>query len=423
MRPEILTQEIQVKSLPIWSSSNEDVQFSEQVVSNFRIENTFIKTVSIKNSGAAFEISSLVLHIPKHILAEAEEMDHHKTSSWLLFLEKNPVYKSLKVAAPLEVIIATDPKLKPILKVSVDSRQGDIISVSFNKKGNLISAIRMGSNLTEMAEVPALAFPKGPKKSDLTAILLNRIVQPFGLATPFLEVVSESPNKITGFQSLEYATTDDRFDQVQAFYFSQEILKWFKEKISLQGTVKLSIVTNLGYPEKTNAAFYFQNQIRLGAGDDITFSKIPWDPTIVMHETSHAVIDVLSHLPFQGEGGSINEGYADFFTTYYLNSPFLADSSYQKADYKRTVDQALTLAQKNGGLYHDSAIVSGFFWSLKKLISPEKTLTLAVHVLNRLGPQSNFKDFALNLNEQSRQLLNKDDFKKVSLLIKERELL
>lgn len=161
----------------------------------------------------------------------------------------------------------------------------------------------------------------------------------------------------------------------------------------------------------------------MGQGDDKTYSNIAWDPTIVMHETSHAVIDVLTHLPFQGEGGSINEGYADLFTTFFLNNPLLGENSYLMAPYKRSVDQNLKLSEKNGGLYHDSAIVSGFFWNLKKQIEVDKTLLFAVRVLNRLGPQSDWNDFKLALQEQSQALFSGEDLKTVNLLMKERDLL
>src|SRR5690606_1502757 len=125
---------------------------------------------------------------------------------------------------------------------------------------------------------------------------------------------------IEGSQNMEFPPTDERFDQVQAYYYANQILSWFGRKLTLKKPLKVSILAHVGYPDKTNAAFYYKGQVRLGSGDDVTFSLIPLDPSIVMHEVSHVLIDELARLPFQGEGGSINEGFADVFTTFYLNS-------------------------------------------------------------------------------------------------------
>lgn len=403
------------------SSVNEEVEISQQTVDKFLIEGSFVKTISKKNN-VVFQSSALAKNISNSLISLAKKMDKNKESAWQIFIQKNSNFKDKKILEPVQVIFITSPKLEPVYQSIIESSRGEIQAIHFFEDGKLISNTRVGSNLTETIDSLSIVFPKGPKKSELTSVLLNRKVQPEGLANTLVEVTSLSPNKILASSNLEYQTSDDRFDQVQAFYYSELILKWFNQKLSLRGPLKLNITTHLGFPEKTNAAFYFQNQIRLGAGDDITFSNISWDPSIVMHETSHSVIDLLSRLPFQGEGGSLNEGFADFFTTFYLDSPLLGENSYRPAPFKRTVEQTLKLSEKNGGLYHDSAIVSGFFWSLKKIIGPDKTLAYGVHVLNRLGPNSTFSDFKLSLKEQSLELFTGDELKKVNSLLTEREL-
>ncbi|MBC7740930.1 MAG: hypothetical protein H7061_01955 [Bdellovibrionaceae bacterium] len=406
------------------TSADEDVQISQQTISDFKVQNSFLKTVSIKNQGVVFESSALVYNVSARAIAHAKNLNQHKTKSWASFLKKNPEYKRVKLISLIEVIFINNLQLRPVLNVVTESSRGFITSVSFDKQGHLISATPVGSHLAGLVETPSWAYPKGPKKSVLTPILLSRKIQSEGLADTFLEVLSQSTNHITGSaNNLEYPVTDDRFDEVQAFYFAHEMLEWFQQQITFAGPFKLQIMTHVGYPEKTNAAFYFRNQIRLGTGDDKVFSKMAWDPSIVMHETSHALIDSIARLPFTGEGGSINEGFADFFTTFYLNSPYLADNSYQISEYNRSVEVKLGLNDRTGALYHDSAIVSSFFWELKNLIGKEKALNLGIHILNRLGPSSDFKDFNLALNEQSKVLLNEDDLKKLNQLKKDRDFL
>jgi Zn-dependent metalloprotease len=179
----------------------------------------------------------------------------------------------------------------------------------------------------------------------------------------------------------------------------------------------------VGYPEKTNAAFYYQNLIRLGTGDDETFSRLALDPSIVVHESCHGIIENVAHLPYQGEGGSLNEGFADTMTTLYLGSPLLGDSSYLKGAYKRAVNTPLLMSRKNGGLYHDSLIVSGFFWQLKEKIGPEKTWNIVLITLMRLMPGSDLKDFSIQLNKVLAERLQGNDLNAAENLMKGLELL
>src|SRR5690606_24637168 len=152
------------------------------------------------------------------------------------------------------------------------------------------------------------------------------------------------------------------------------------EKAAISQLSKIGVLTDVGYPEKTNAAFYYNGLVRLGAGDDVVFSRISWDPSIVAHEISHGVIDQISRLPFEGEGGSVNEGFADTLTTFFLESPRLGENSYKMAPFKRTVEAKVHWSHRNGGLYHDSALVSGLFWEMRTKLDSAKTLKLVMNV-------------------------------------------
>lgn len=405
------------------TSNAEEVKLSQQTVDGFVVDGSFHKSVSQKDRGLVFQSFSLVKSISPAQLLSASLLNKDKDQIWSDFIKAHPIRSSEKLIFPLQVTFINSPRFFPVIRAYTETALGLIRTIDINKNHEIISDKFVGSALTDMIESPSFAFILGPKKSSLTSILVNRKSLPEGLADLVIAVSSASPAKITLNGSLEYPLNDDRFDQVQAFYYSHQMIQWFNQKAGIQIPNRVQILTHLGYPEKTNAAFYFQNQIRLGKGDDITYSNIAWDPTIVMHETSHAVIDTLTRLPFQGEGGSINEGFADTFTTFYSDNPLLGENSYLLAPYKRTVDQNLKLRDKNGGLYHDSAIVSGFFWSLKKQLASDKVLSFAVRVLNRLGPNSGWQDFKLSLQEQSLEIFSEEELKKVQQLMKERDLL
>lgn len=421
-QPDLSKMIDKTSSPSIHESQGEEISTYEQKVSGIKIEGSFIKIIK-KNTSTVFKSAEVLQGISPLVVFQALRLDGKKDSIWTKFLDSHPLLAGEKQVHPLEVIINISPEVHPVIYTVLEKKSGLFHALKISKSGELESDQIVGSQLTDLIESMATAYPRGPKKSSLSAILLNRKNQSTNLSDANFEIFSASPAKINLAEPLEFPVSDDRFDQIQAFYYSQQIMEWFKKDLKQDYLGRINITTQLGFPEKTNAAFYFQNQIRLGQGDNETYSHIAWDPSIVMHETSHALIDAIAHLPFQGEGGSINEGYADIFTTFYLESPLLGENSYLLGPYKRTVDQGLKLSEKNGGLYHDSAIVSGFFWNLKKHIGAEITLQLAIRVLNRLGPNSNFEDFKKSLNEQASEVLSDDHYKKANQLMKERELL
>jgi hypothetical protein len=417
-RPSLSTQGL--IAVPEWRVAQEKLQMAQQTIEGFPIEDTFIKTIT-KDKGVVFQSSALLEKLAASDLNEAKDLDRDKAQIWEHFLKRNPEYLKWRLESAVIVKVLTTVKVKPVLSAELSALNGEIFEVQFNKTGELLKKIRLGSNF-DRPEVVALAYPKGPKKSDLSQVMLQYLNRPEGLANRTIEVKTESPFKILPTQNLLLPPVDERFDQIQVYYFSSQLINWLEKKLFVQGPLKIALITNMGYPEKTNTAFYFRGQVRLGTGDDVTYRNIAWDPSIVMHEVSHALIDALSRLPFQGEGGSINEGFADTITTFYLESPYLGENSYKKADYKRSVEPILSLNDKNGGLYHDSAIVSSFFWELKNTIGSEKTLQLVVKILGRLGPNSNFKDYALVLKEQVSDLFKDEDLIKVNNIMIQRGL-
>jgi Zn-dependent metalloprotease len=159
-----------------------------------------------------------------------------------------------------------------------------------------------------------------------------------------------------------------------------------------------------GFPAKTNAAFYYQGLIRLGDGDGTNYKHIPRDPSIVSHEVAHAIIDRLSGMSSEGESGSINEGFADFLTSSIWENPQLGHTAFMKGPYKRSVESELSLKEKTGGLYHDSAIVSGLFWKIRSALGPIKSQSLALKTIARLGVNPNFTTLRFSILDAAKTL-------------------
>ncbi len=398
------------------------VELLEQKSENFPVEGSFVKRVS-KTSEVRFQITGLLNKIPDKVLKATKKMDEKKNIIWTEFQAKNDVYGTFTMVEAPQVKISAVGQIQPLLFVGLRKKNGEMLELQIRQNGRLFLERRLGSAFDDMKENFAWAFPKGPKNSDLTRVSIRRLHRPQDLLSPQVSVQTESPQKILFEQSLELDPSDERFDQVQVYFLASQFSDWLKKNLSVVGLPKIGIVTQVGYPEKTNTAFYYDGLIRIGVGDDLVFSRLAWDPSIVAHEMAHGLIDQIAKLPFEGEGGSLNEGFADTLATFFLESPHLGESSYKKGPYKRTVGTEMHWNQRNGGLYHDSAVVSSLFWTLRKSLGAEKALSLAMGTLTRLSPHSDFNEFRQTLNEQVGETLKEMDLTKTQEVLKDRGLL
>jgi hypothetical protein len=256
---------------------------------------------------------------------------------------------------------------------------------------SLLEKVRVGS---AFADGHAEVFPLGPKMSALSAVSLHDLIGDGTLTNSRITLSSQSSEQAFSVdQNFNYAPEDQRFDQVQAFYYVDQALAWFTNHLGVTVPFPLDVQVQVGEPqEKTNTAFYYHGHIRLGSGDGRTYRDLLKDPTVVMHETGHAVVDTVGGLPFEGEGGSLNEGFADFFAAAILNHPRLGELSYLQGPYRRSVENSVGFKEKNGSVYHDSAIVSGTLWDLRQALGEESAYDLAVRTLARLGPSAQLHD-------------------------------
>lgn len=392
------------------------IAFAQQKIGNYDVEGTFLKKVQSSNGEMVWARAN---YIQQNIVSQKElsffekdkETATNKIKDKFLYLKKYEI-ETFDV-----VITQHHRRWIPAWRIIYIDLSGFAWKMLLDKNYNLVSVNRVGS---QFHDALALVFPMGPRKSPLQEVLLQNLLVDGSLSSDTMRVNTLSPSKIlTIGDALKFSPPDERFDQVQVFYIVHKSFSWFVKNLNMSLLSPVEIQLHIGYPDKTNAAFYYGGKIRLGAGDDVVYSKIPQDPSIVTHETCHAFIDQTAHLPFDGEGGSINEGYADFITALQYDNPLMGEVAYLKGPYKRTTDNEMTLTDKNGGLYHDSAIVSGLLWELKKVIGGAKALEIAIKTLNLLSPASDLNDFKKHVIESVDQTVTGNDLEKAKgILIK-----
>jgi hypothetical protein len=202
---------------------------------------------------------------------------------------------------------------------------------------------------------------------------------------------------------------------IQAYYYATQGLAWAKQHLAFEPT-GLRLRTQVGAPERSNVAFYYGKEIRIGSGDDVAFSRMALDPTIVTHETMHGVIEPLTYLPFTGEGGSLQEGLADTLTAIQLDDPNMGDASYKSAPYQRTLNNNMVFTERTGALYHDSLIFSGLLWDIHEHVDAATAEDLIKYFLAHFTPASNFTTARAELAAWMAQAPDQDKAKLVQAI-------
>lgn len=385
---------------------NTSVHFSFQNFDGAPVSNTFIKKVEA--DGASIQR----VHAGIYPQPKLELLHGFKKK-----LDVNSLRREMESLLPKAThSVTTDFEyaeengvLRSHLLLDAELVDGSLWRGSFDDKAHLIELRQLGSRFANSIEAKVTVYDRGPRFGSLSEVLLKNILISPTVSNSQVLVTSESSQKITNIAStMKFDTKDERFDQLQAFFYITRVADWMKENLSVTLPNQLTAVVSVGFPEATNTAFYFQNKIRFGRGDDVTYSALTSDPSIVYHETFHAMIDAIAHLPFEKQGGSLNEAFADFFTCVALDRPFLGESSFLKGPFKRSLEVDYKLSEKNGGLYHDSQIVSGFLWSLKSEFGKVVSLKIAMETLIRLHPMSDFEDFNTIIASVAKQNLKTD---------------
>lgn len=269
--------------------------------------------------------------------------------------------------------------------------------------------------------ISAWAYPRGPKAGIIEEVKLFDLLKGENLVSKALKVGTATEFKVeVSGQPLQYVISDGRFDQVQTFFIAQRAFDWFSTKMNIQVQQPLDMQVHMGFPGKTNTAFYYNGKIRLGAGDDEVYTKIPWDSSLVSHEVSHYIIDLLARLPNEGEGGSLNEAYADYFSSMINLNPKLGEASYLKAPFRRRIDVVKKRQEKNGSLYGDSLIVSSLMWEVTQIFGEKKGIEMSLQTLRGLTPGSQFDDFKKEYEKASLQVLNEGEILKFNSVLRER---
>ncbi len=402
-------------SLPVPDTiqvQNEKYDYMEQVHQGFPVSGTFVKKVA-RSSGQWLSVSAIYRKdLP---ILDRSSLDNFKNANSAK-LKALTLLPSVKQFESFRAVWGEAGHLIWVGDYFDNFGFPHRVQFSSDFKIIAIKPLRTG-----WFEKTALLYPMGPKLSNLKEIRIRNISVRPQLRGDSFTIDNEQGHSFDPSQSFySFAPEDPRFDSLQVFFYVEQVQKWSKDKLGFALQIPLNIRLQVGFPEQTNAAFYYNGNIRFGSGDGVVYSKIAQDASIVSHEIFHSLIQTLAHLPYEGEGGSLNEAFADFYTSQLLKRPYLGESAFLQGPYKRSLDQNKKWQDKAGGLYGDSLIISGLLWELSQNLPQEKILPISLKTLARLNPASDFADFNRELRLLMREHLSDEELKKSTDILEAR---
>ncbi|MGE4132547.1 MAG: hypothetical protein AB7F86_12965 [Bdellovibrionales bacterium] len=354
------------------------IRWAAQELGGYELLGSFIKTT--EENGRLVEVQARYVtseNFPSEKLL-SEKLDEPAVVAECLSWDKKPA-----------ALVNTKGKWQWVQR-RLCEKQDEIVELAYDRRGKLMNSKSVSANLDRL-ESNLVLYPLGPALSQLQNVVVDVASQPNILFSPSLEVRSDAGLQFQNVTEVrDIQPTDPRFDMAQVYYFGSKALDWVHERFQLN-LQPLRFRTHVGHPENANVAFYHSREVRLGTGDGVTFEKMAWDPTIVVHESMHYIVEALTHMPFQKEPGSLSEAMADSLTALHLQTPDMGAASYKKGSYQRSLREKVRFDEKNGKMYHDSLIVSGLIWQIKEETGDPVALDLTRYLLSKFNPSSNLE--------------------------------
>lgn len=392
-------------------SRNEIVEHAPQKWGAARVEGGSLQKVS-DDKGQLLFVRADFLASPESDLDITKEEVQKLHDNRFAFLEKAKLsvrqLKDQTILGEPEVVIVPHKNASKVFYAIqvIDVRLGQVVRFLITPEFKVRSREVVSSS---MVDVQAVLFAASPQRQ-LQEVMLKRLVESGKVESATHSVTSQTPHNATPENApFRFPLDDPRFDQVQVFYYVQQGIEFFAKEMGFAMPTSVRIETSVGYPDKTNAAFALGSQIWLGRGDGQEYKLLAQDSSVVLHELSHVLIHFTARLPTQGEGGSLNEGFADYFSATQLNAPSMGGASCLLNSCKRNIDSNRSFAERNGGLYHDSLIVSGTLWELRAKLGKQKANALALKTLTRLGPAKKLADFSYAVKLAAKNLLTAEE--------------
>jgi Zn-dependent metalloprotease len=385
-----------------------------QMVGKAQVAGSWKQTVFSPKGEVTFDAGAVIDKAPTQAALAAA--DSELTNALQSAMGSLPELKSASRVFPptLEVRQNDNSEWVPYWKVEYLTPAGDrLCYVMISRKGK---SIESGQLDWDGADGRADVYPDGPKAGGVQEETLRDLNGDGTMTGRLLHVMSALDLKVWSPElTFIFPQSDQRFDLGQAYFTIDRGYHWLKEHLGIELDHPIDVRLHVGNNGVSNAAFYHENTIYLGTGDGETYKDLILDPSVLIHESIHAVIDAYASLPSEGEGGGYNEGFADLFTALILDNPKMGEASYLKGPFRRTLENQLkAYSDFTPGVYQNGSILGGTFWDMKAILGNELTAKLAFRTLVRLGKGAKFDDFPSALADAGKGLITDDQARQVA---------
>ncbi len=224
------------------------------------------------------------------------------------------------------------------------------------------------------------------------------------LSGPYAKVVNEDETDAFVEFNLTSPTYDWNWADVDTSYKREESNVFYHVNVIHDFFTKGSPfnINSMDYPaiatveygsESGNAFSDGTNIYLFAAGGAYESTAVLSD--VVYHEYTHSVVDHVytTDLPYEGESGALNEGWADYFACTVNNNSIVAEGFYVSSvngfrninnTYRYPVDIV-------GEVHDDSRIISGAMWDLREILGAELADELILRGM-KLEPQD-FREY------------------------------
>lgn len=386
------------KHLNLLPGVNEWVKSDQQKVGGARVQDSWQQTLVGADGKIVYSAGAMAEDIPSSKVIESMETEY-RAGLTMAMAAHSGLRQSSRVFSPsFEIRKDAQGQWQGSWRVEFLSQYQDSMRfLRIAKDGTVLEEGEVGLSGVDGR---AMVLPNGDKNAGLQEVSLRDLSGDGTMTGSKIRVNSALDLRVWSPDlTFFFALDDRRFDLGQAYYTIEKGFRWLKDKLNVELNRPVDVKIHVGKEGSSNAAFYAQNTIYLGSGDGITYKDMLRDPSILIHESIHAIVDAYVGLPPDGEGGGFNEGFADLFAGLILENPKLGEASYLKGAYRRTLENDFKAYQDfQSGVYRNGSIVGGTFWDMKSNLGTDLTAKLAFRTLVRLGKGAKFDDFPLALS-------------------------
>ena len=270
----------------------------------------------------------------------------------------------------------------------------------------------------------AKAFEQNRNEVDSKDVVLTGLNAGGALASPYLRtnLPAGYTAAVEPTETFNYASTDPKFEEVQAYYHAQVHLAFFKQLgFEWYGPTPLELKIHQRPNNRPNNALFIPGNeatgvlpsITIDDGDGIDLQNLVTDGDVVSHEFGHHVIFRTLKLT-DGESLVLHEGLADFFVFSRTGDACLGESICPKGSGACILEGQCLRTGDNKLVYGDAAwtawlgaskklghlhgqLVSGMLWELRKngTVPADELTGTVFKALGFLLADSGLRDFVL----------------------------